>query len=247
MRSFFIRLTVCVAAFAAAGAAPFDTPIDKKVIALPADPANPRAKPNRTCFTYPGFVVKQVDLGEKGAAELSITSFTNKAPPCAAKIAGETIIDWKDWSGYFAGAKGPFVFFDADDGLNGGMPFAVFRAQTGKKLFEDTSRLDEALKSVAVVDGALVMHYGRVWPAPCSLMSDGKACWKKIMAATGLADPARPDCTKAYQEEITRFPKYAKKIPTYKSVIAYNVEGRYVAGKLALKPEAGPVTCWLED
>lgn len=239
MHSFAIRLAVFVAVFAAAGAAPFDTPIDKKVIALPADPANPQAKPNRTCFTYAGFVVKQIDLGEKGAEELSIAPAA--APACPAKIAGEVILKSDEWAGYFLGAKGTFVFFNSDDGLNGGLPFAVF-TPTGKKLFED-SRLGDAFKSVAVADGALVMHYRRVWLAPCSLMAE--SCWKTVVAATALA--GRPDCTKAYRDEMARTPKFAKEIPKLKSVIAYNVEARYAGGKLALKPEAGHVTCWLED
>ncbi len=241
MRLFAIRLAACVAVFAAAGAAPFDTPIDKKVVTLPADPANPQAKPNRTCFSYPGFVVKQIDLGEKGAEELSIAPGT--APACPAKIVGEVIIKGDVWAGYFLGAKGPFVFFNSDDGLNGGLPFAVF-APSGKKLFED-SRQGDAFKSVAVADGALVMHYRRVWLAPCSLYGDAKACWKTIVAATALPETAKPDCSKAYRDEMTR--TFAKEIPKLKSVIAYAVEARYGDGKLALKPEGGPVRCWLED
>lgn len=239
MRSFLIRLTICVAAFAAAGAAPFDKPLDKKVIALPADPANPNAKPKRSCLRYPGFVVKEIDLGEKGAAELSIAPAA--VPACPAKIAGEVVIKGDAWSGYFLGAKGRFVFFNSDDGLNGGLPFAVF-AQSGKKLFED-SRQGEAFKSIAFAGGALVLHYRRVWLAPCSLVVDG--CWKTIAAATTLT--ARPDCSKAYRDEAARTPKFAKEIPKLRSVIAYNVEARYAGGTLVFKPEAGPVTCWLED
>lgn len=245
MRAFVIRLAVLVAAFSAASAAVdvFDKPIDKKVIALPADPANPQAKPNRSCFSYPGFVVKQIDLGEKGAEELSIAA--NATAGCQAKIAGEVIIKSDDWAGYFLGAKGPFIFFNADDGLNGGLPFAVF-APTGKKLFED-SRQGDAFKSIAVTAGALVMRYRRVWLAPCSLMADAKGCWKTIMTKTSLSEAAQPDCSKAYRDEMARTPKFAKEIPKLKSVIAYNVEARYGGGKLTFKPEAGPVTCWLED
>lgn len=246
MHSFLIRLTVFAAVFASAGAAPdvFDKPIDKKVIALAADPANASAKPKRSCFVYPGFVVKEVDLGEKGADELSIARLKTAKPECTPKIAGEVIIKSHDWAGYFLGAKGPFAFFNSDDGLNGGLPFAVFDAHTGKKLFED-SRQGDAFKSVTVADGALAMHFRRVWMAPCSLMDHEKGCWKTVVAVTSLSE--RPDCTKAYRDEMARSQKFAKEIPKLRSVIAYNVEARYTGGKLTFKPEAGPVACWLED
>ena len=244
MYSFLIRSGLVVMLFASAAAATFDKPIDKKVIALPADPLNARAKPQRSCFAYPGFVVKEIDLGEKGADELSIAPIKTGSPACTAKIAGEAILKGAEWAGYFLGAKGPFVFFNSDDGVNGGLPFAVYSAQTGKKLFEE-SRQGDAFKSVVLADGGLVMRYRRVWLAPCSLYADAKGCWQTIVAETSLS--TRPNCTKAYQDEMARTPKFAKEIPRLRTVIAYNVEARYAGGKLVLKPEAGPAACWLED
>lgn len=226
----------------AAVAAPnvFDKPVSTKIVPLPPDPANPQAKPKRSCFYYPGFLVKEVDLGEKGADELSIA---DGASPCTAKIVGEKVV--KDWSGYFLGVKSRFVFFNSDDGYDGGLPFAVFDATSGKKLFED-SREGDAFRSVAVNKGELTMRYRRVFLAPCSLFADAKGCWKKIAAATGLSEPP-PNCNKAYKDEMTRTPKFAAAVAKAKSVVAYNAEARYAAGKLSIAPLPGAATCWIED
>ncbi len=134
--SFALMLPVCAGAMAADV---FDKPLDKQVVKLPADSDNPQAKPKRSCFTYPGFMVKEVDLGEVGADELSITPISKggQKPFCGAKTANEIVIKGDDWSGYFEGVKGDFVFFTAEEGVNGGMLFAVFSGGNGKKLFEE--------------------------------------------------------------------------------------------------------------
>ena len=46
-----VRMALAFAVFVAtsASAAPFDTPLDKKVVMLPTDPANAHAKPKRSC------------------------------------------------------------------------------------------------------------------------------------------------------------------------------------------------------
>ena len=234
-----------LAAVGPANASGFDKPVQTQVIKLPADPDNPSAKPTRTCTYYPGFVVKQIDLGEVGASELSIAPMAAQPPKCTAKLAGETVISSEVWSGYFKGAKGDFVFFDGDDGWNGGMPFAVF-SKAGKKLFDDVRKGD----GYAAVDAGkdnLTIRYTRVWPSPCSLMADAEGCWKKIVAATSLSQAKRPDCTAAYRKEMARTPKFAKQVPDLHTVISYEAEARYANGKLTIAPRTGPVECWLPD
>jgi hypothetical protein len=232
---------------AAAPAGQFDQPLAKTVVPLPADPANPQAKPARSCFTYPGFMAKQVDLGEVGAEEQTVTQFSRgaKPPACEARIKNEILIKPTEWSGYFDGAKGEFLFYDAGDGVNGGMPFAVF-AKSGKKLFED-SRQGDSFGAVTLENGALVLRYRRVWLAPCSLYADVKGCWKKITAATALAGTARPDCSAKYREAMQAWPRSAESTERLPTVIAYNAEARFLRGKLAIKPRPGNVQCWLED
>ncbi|MDE2183499.1 MAG: hypothetical protein KGJ78_10810 [Alphaproteobacteria bacterium] len=236
----------CAAAAAAAGAAGalFDTPIATEVVKLSADPANPGAKAKRTCNFYPGYMVKEVDLGEVGADELAIAPVPDggRRPACAARTAGERIINPHDWSGYFAGAKGPFVFFDAEDGHNGGMPFAVYDASAGRKLFED-SRAGSFI-SIKLVGRGLVLRYRRVFDAGCSLYA-GRGCWEKIRAATKLAD--KPDCTAAYDKEKKRTPQFAGDVPGVSTVVSYSVEVTYAGGKFTTVPQMGSITCWLED
>lgn len=226
----------------------FDKPVSTKVVPLPPDKLNARAKPKRTCSYFPGFVVKETDLGEKGAAELSITPVKNGAPPaCTEKIAGEIVL--KDWSGYFLGAKGPYIFFDADDGWEGGMGFGVFDAASGKKLFEESrdGQPGKDFDAIALTPDGLDLRFRRVVLAKCSLYKDGAGCWKKIMADTGLSESVRPDCSTAYLRWIKQSPTLKNEIPGYNSVVAYNVEARYAGGKLAIKPLGGAVKCWVED
>jgi hypothetical protein len=247
MKSYVIA-SLALSLFAAMAAAPslFDTPKDTQVVKLPADPENPQAKPKRTCTYYPGFVVKEIDMGEVGAADLSITTISGEAPKCKRDIAHEVNIDPETWSGYFKGAKGDFVFFDGEDGWNGGMPFAVFSGKTGRKLFSDT-RKGDTYAAIEAADGALTLRYRRVWLAPCSMMADAKGCWKKIVAATSLEGSARPECAAAYRKEMERTPKFAGDIPAMPSVISYEVETRHAGGKLTVTPRPGAVECWLPD
>jgi len=233
---------------AAGGTDVFDKPLDKAVVKLPADPDNPQAKPKRSCSYYPRFMVKEVDLGEVGASELSITPLpkTGGKPGCDAKSAGAMIVNPEDWSGYFAGAKGEFVFFTSEDGVNGGMPFAVYSAGNGKKLFEETAGT-ELFHSLALSGDGITLRYRRVLKAPCSLYADAAGCWRKIMAVTLLPASAKPDCADAYKKEMKRTPQFAKDIPATPTIVAYNVEAHYVGGKLTFAPTDNRATCWLED
>ena len=225
---------------ACAGAGLFDVPLHKEVVKLPADPDNPQAKPRRTCAFYPGFMVKEVDLGEVGASELGIAPAGTKG--CDAKTPGEHVINPDEWSGYFAGVKGPYVFFDADDGHNGGMPFAVYSGKTGGKLFEDGRKGD--FQSVRLDGEGLLLRYRRVLDAGCSLYA-GKSCWEQISAATGLAEV--PDCRDAYEKEKRRTPKFAKDVPNVPTIVSYGVEARFADGKVYYSPRKGRAECWLED
>jgi hypothetical protein len=226
----------------------FDKPLDKLVVKLPADHDNLQAKPNRSCSYYSGFMVKEVDLGEVGADELSITPIAKGGPKpsCEAKTAGEIIIKADDWSGYFEGAKGDFVFFTAGDGVNGGMPYAVYSAKTSKKLFEDSAST-ELFRSIQLSNNGMILRYTRVFLAPCSLYADATGCWAKIKAATSISRADAPDCRNDYEKEMKRTPQFAKAIAAGRSVIGYNVEAHYAGGKLTFTPKAGPIACWLED
>lgn len=195
----------------------FDKPVKTVRLPLPKDPDNPTAKTELTCVYYPHFVVKQIDLGEEGADQLSILP---GAPACQrANIAGEIVIKADDWSGYLGGAKGKYVFFSAEDGWNGGQSFAMFSAD-GKKIFDDTVK---GWSGIDITPTGAVLRYERVYQAKCSLANNDTTCWAKIKADTGIADAKAPDCMALYRAEQKRTPKEAKEVLTDPTVIDYPV------------------------
>lgn len=174
----------------------FDPPLKTQKLTLPANEVG--AKPKLTCSIYPHFMVKQVDEGEVGAAQLSIIPLAAGAKPvCQRKsVSGEKVVNPSDWSGYVKGVKGDYVFFDADDGVNGGLGFAIVAAATAKKLFEDSAVGN--LKSVTLSGDQLTIHYARSYAGDCSVLHEGAACWSKIAAAAGQAGAKQPDCAAGY-------------------------------------------------
>jgi hypothetical protein len=174
----------------------FDPPIDTQKRTLPAAKNAPKA--TLTCSYYPHFMVKQVDAGEVGAAQLSILpSDAGRKPACQrVNLPGEKVLDAKEWSGYFNGAKGDYAFFGGEDGVNGALGFAVFAAGDAKKLFDDSAIGD--LRSAALDGAALTLRYRRSFSADCSVPHDGATCWAKTAAASGLDAHAQPDCAAGY-------------------------------------------------
>lgn len=161
----------------------FDKPVKVVKVPLPADPLNPQAKPAVSCFYFKDFAAKQIDRGEVGA-ELSIVPLPagGEAYKCREAAAPGEIAVSKEWSGYFKGAKGAYIFFDASDGINGGLGFAIFSASEGKKLFDDTAK---ALHAVDLAPSGLVLHYTRVYDAGCSLFADPQAAGRRSSRARG--------------------------------------------------------------
>ena len=133
--------------------------------------------------------------------------------------ANEKVISSDDWTGYFNGVKGNYIFFDAEDGWNDGMGFAVF-SPDAKKIFDDTSKKWIAIDTAP---GGLTLHYERTYEAKCSLQSGDASCWPKIKAETGLTDATPPDCAALYVKEQKRTPKLAKEVLTDPTVIEYEV------------------------
>lgn len=180
-----------------AAASLFDPPAQTQKRTLP--PAKDVAKITLTCRYYAHFMVKQVDEGEVGAAEISILPIDAGAakPACQRKnVPSEKVVNPNDWSGYVKGVKGDYVFLDADDGVNGGLGFAVFAAGTAKKLFEDSAVGN--LKSVALDGKVLTLRYARSYSGDCSVPRDGASCWTKIATATGQGTTKQPDCAAGY-------------------------------------------------
>jgi hypothetical protein len=225
----------------AAGAASslYDKPVKMLRVKLPPDPENPQARARVSCFYFARFMVKEVDLGEVGAEQLSILPLAGgpETAPCQREnAAAERVIDPRDWSGYFDGVKGDYVFFSADDGWNDGVGFAVFGAGDGKKLFEDVAR--KGFHAITTIPAGLSLRYERVYGASCSLAEDKAGCWEKIRAETGLAG-APPDCLKAYQREQERVPKFAAETLKDPTIIDYEAAVVLEGGAKNVTPVSG--------
>jgi hypothetical protein len=216
----------------------FDKPLREIHTPLPPDPYNPQFKPMLSCFYYPNFMVKQVDLGEKGAEQLSILPYwlkDNKKPPCLrANATDEMVIDRKICDCYFQGVKSDFVFFASVDDFDGGSGFAVFNSVNASSIFIDAAK--SIKNSTEFTNLALLNHpenenesvlefrYRRVYRAPCSLRTDEKKCWSLIRHITGLTESSPPNCATAYEAEEKKSPEDAKSLMTDPSVITYDVE-----------------------
>ncbi len=217
----------------------FDAPKKLVRLSLPSDPANPQAKAQLSCFYYPHFMVKEIDLGELGAQQLSIAAIASgqASPDCRrANSTNEKLISPDDWSGYVWGVKGSYVFFSAEDGWNGGMGFAVFTAAEGKKIFEDAAK---TWRSIQLSATGLAVGYQRVYGASCSLRADEAACWQRIKRETGLAGASAPDCTAAYLAEQKRTPAFAQQVLGDPSVLDYDVNVTIDAGAAKIVPVSG--------
>lgn len=175
----------------------FDKPVRKQRVEL-GKAANPLSDRHRvTCYFFPNFMVKEVDLGEVGAERLGIVPVKPQSTGKCVRTRGkeEIVVPAEQWSGYFMGVKNDYVFFSGEDGWNGATPFAMFDAATGKKLFEDSAKADIAF---ATSDETVSMRYLRVVTDDCFILKD-PACWQRMAAKYGLNNATAPDCHKGYE------------------------------------------------
>jgi hypothetical protein len=239
----------------------FDKPLREIHTPLPGDPYNPQAKPMLSCFYYPNFMVKQIDLGEKGAEQISILPYwikDNKEPPCLrANATDEMVINSRALLGYFEGVKNDFVFLESAEGPAGGLFFGVFNAVEASKVFVDAAKWTKnsaEFTSLVVLnypkddndnDSALELHYRRMYRAPCSLRADEKNCWSLIRKITGLTEVSPPNCAAAYEAMEKEYPGDAKGWKTDPSVITYDVEVVLDSGvALRVTPVSKAMECY---
>jgi hypothetical protein len=196
-----------------------------------------------TCNYYPGFMVKDLDLREKGEEWIGIVPLRQgRTPKCVREQEKEEIRpDNREWEGYFVGVVGTLIFSDNSDGQNGSMGFCIIEAATGRKIFYDQAKRSYRLKNGNLVwegerlrierrpEGAPVLTYTRGYFAECSLQKDGPACWNKIRASTGLPAMAAPACTGEFKDD-----------PGDPSVVFFPVRVE-LGQKLVAVPVPGPV------
>ncbi|EKF58608.1 hypothetical protein QWE_18448 [Agrobacterium albertimagni AOL15] len=191
-----------------------------------------------TCLRYPNFTLKELDLGEKGAAGLYIASSEG---PCQLNPTLDRKIE-DDTAGYLWGAVGPYAFFRGADGLNGGLPFMVYDARTGERLLQDLIAGEFA--ALSLVGEELTLRYRRTFAASCSLLAAPESCAATIRQELGLvADRPMPDCRAAYQPAIDAEADAAKEIEAWPSVIDYPVERKLSASGTSFVAVDGDLTC----
>jgi len=260
------RLLLCVLLFASlACGETFDKPVRRQRVQL-GKAANPLSDRNRvTCYYFPDFMVKEVDLGEEGAERLGIVPVTPQSPArCTrARSKDEIVIDPKEWSGYFMGVKNGYVFFSGSDLWNSSTPFAIFDSKTGKKLFEDSFR--NKIDFARGPDQNISMRYLRVVTDDCLILKDS-ACWQRMAAKYGLDVASAPDCRKGYEASAEAMakgrcegrkgtlsaciekerPLAVKQAAESPSVISYPVEVELSATP-SIKPAGAAAACWPAD
>jgi uncharacterized membrane protein len=178
---------------------PFDKPLQVKEVDLGIAP-NTTTEQHAwvRCLYFADFMVKEIDLAEKGAEQISIVPAAAQISPCQRdNVPSEIVID--GWHGYVEGIKTPYLFLSADDGWGLLFSFAAIDARTGKKLFDDAIRGQTPFESIEVQGASLRLSYQRAVQLDCSLFrgqTDGawKACWEKTRRELQLQAPI-PDCT----------------------------------------------------
>jgi len=249
----------------------FDKPLAKRIVDLGPSQLSPQSRAKVTCYWFPKFMIKEVDLGEKGASRLAIVHGTKKSVPDCSRLRekGEIAVNPDDWSGYFKGVKGDLVFFDADDGWNGGVGFAVYDAKTGSKIFDDVALGDLEFSDTPTKtknDAETTVRYIRLVDGGCVVPKEAGDCWDKIQQRFALHRAAAPDCKAGYESSAQALAKgrcqaqnsdnpecLAKEIALARkqtgdanSMIAYSVEAVFSANP-TVKPVAGDLRCWASD
>lgn len=246
-------LLVALFLTAAAAGQGFDS-YKKQVVdyGAPKDfPRNPHHD-QLTCFYYRDLMVKQLTNDwNKGALFLSFLRFDQVRPACVKEHApAEKVLGDPEWGGYFRGlVKGDLVFFDAADGEDGGMPFAVYDSKTQKKIFEDNgyyvwmwnrklrprpSPFND-IRVRTTHDGNAVLTYLRVVRTECDIPNKWAECWPSLVQKLGLKTTAVPSCIRWEENQTSEV-----------FALAYPVETSLFPTPVT-KTISGPVRCWPAD
>jgi hypothetical protein len=226
----------------------FDKPVREKVVDVGPSPYLLGGHGKLSCFYFNSFMVKQLDMGEKGAEWISITPNdpVHTTRCTQGRAQRETVIqNWQD--GYFGGVKEDFVFLVSADCFDSGCRFGVFETSTRKKLFEDHRRLSPKGKIAQIRfaknGDSLVMRYPRVVSAECSLPEKKSECWKEILRSTGLPPQPAPKC--AEYKGFNQAAGSGTDDLRDPSVVSFPVEVTIPGFKTRILP--GPVACWAAD
>ena len=252
---------------------PFDPPLASRTVLLGQSDATAGEKREVRCYTFAHLMVKEIDAGEIGDEQISILPLRDgmAQPACQeTNLPDEVVIPVETWSGYFLGVKGDNVFLTAEDGVNTGIGFAVFRGASNAPFFQDAVKFDGDKLLFATVEAeadGLRLRFNRVYSADCSVPVAGAACWAHIAAETHLPPAPAPDCAGGYaraKRELAEARCEAESHPgdaacikaelarikdwdRTPSVIGYDVTALVRPGATTISPAAGVVACWPSD
>jgi hypothetical protein len=261
-------MIACAVPALAPASGPFDSPLKTTSVRLAADPQNPKVRRQVTCFYYRSIVIKQLDYGEVGADRLSLLPVLSRnATQCHEdREALEYVIPASTWSGYFRGVKADYAFFDAPDGVNGGLGFMVLRLYDRKAVLEDVAQ--HGIKSIEYEEGALKLHYQRVYAGDCSILTVGESCRDTLVRDTGVTAGSLSICPQGYRaarEAMAKgrcsaqanrqkdcFQKELDHLGEQKwdeapTVIVYEAEATFKDGTLVTTPRSDALACHPSD
>lgn len=206
----------------------FDRPLSRARTVLPPREAE---SPNGVvrCFRYPGFFVKEIDYGEHGDDQISVTPLVPAArtPVCGvAALFGERGLSASTES-YFLGTKGRFGLVESTEGQDG-IPFTIHDLASAKAVFTDTMAVDSLPFAFAVKGPSLRIGYTRSVSIACSIPLAGAACWRTASGKLppeirGRAPPIAL-CRSAYARSHT--PRDAFTVLHYRVTMTVDAAGR---------------------
>jgi hypothetical protein len=204
-----VTLTVCSCVLAPSPALPagwdvvkFDDPV--KVQTSTGQSGDATGK-KIVCTIYPDVIVRESDIDTPDPGDSTLVRTTMGASPDCLGKPGSSAIGLATSGQRFLGRRGNFLFFEQAD-TNGVLPFSVFDAGTGQKLFEDATTY-EGIGSFSFEPGILRLRFLRGVLGSCSIVKNGSSCWSKIAdeeklpeTIAALQTPTET-CEQAYKSE----------------------------------------------
>ena len=238
--------------FAAMATILLDHPVTEQTLSAPGPEGTPDRALKIHCATYPTFMVRDVRVGDDmGTASVSVVPVKPSAPArCSATQSPEAKELPAFGSMSVDGAVGRFLLLTWPDGANGATSFSIFDTVTVRKLYTDTVKLDGFTRFAAGPGGdTLDLGFVRVLNVPCSLVSDGAACWNrfvreaKLPAEIARREPPVQACASAYAR--TTGPV---RVPASDpSVVAYSVPMTLSVAGTTTVQSRGALSCWPSD
>jgi len=251
------------------GSAPFEAAAEVRRVKLGPAATKPISYKEIRCFYFEGLTVKEIDEREIGDKQISylIRASGQPRPPCTGDtVAGERNLPSTE--SYFWGVVANALFLIDADGANGSIGFSVYDRQSGRRRFQDTTKLGTKIRHASAEGDTLRLGYTRVITGACSIIMNGDACWKSIAQQIGISDVSPPDCRNGYEDALHRLAAAActaqsgnkplcikKEMQSRRSgwdaspsMVSYNVDVLLAPNdEAAIKPIGRPISCWPSD